>query len=660
MNKIVTISIMCCLLASLGLQNLQAQPSGRKATILDHKDRIKIRELPILNSQFRETNLSVTPDGNYLFFMSMRGGQPWSKIYMEYQQDSVYDGDIWYARKVNGKWQRPRVMPYGINTNQGEDEPNITANGRTVYFQSWNLLWNRTGGPYYKTTRQGSEWGKMEGLGGGITEFFRMISATDGMTISADQKKFIVAAGPDYDANMDIYMSKKTRYGWTYCKKLPISTSGDERSVFLAPDGKTLYFASDGYGGFGGLDIFKATLNSDGTFGNVVNVGAPFNTEKDDYGLILTADGNEAYFVRDGNIFFADLREADPAIKPELPTITHLIRGSVRDSSSWRGLSSSVVVMDAYTGRVVKTMKTNGSGKFSFPVKNGAKVYDLVAIVDGYKKKKKRIVVAKKSYDETYTANFLLGKPQAAPPLAVVKPEPPRPEIKPEPKPEPKPDPTPAITGINKRPDKPNVSTPAIKDPKVSQVEKPEDPYDFNGVAENNLILLLDVSASMNYADKLPVLKNALRKLLEHMRQEDQISIIVYSGEARVVVEGVSAARKAYILDAIENLRSGGATKGKLALRKAYRLAEDLYISGGNNRIILATDGFFDVPDLYNIVERNASSEVCLSVFSFGKLAGYKIEQLGTLADKGKGNYSRITSDNVDMALLKEAKAVRK
>ena len=126
------------------------------------------------------------------------------------------------------------------------------------------------------------------------------------MTISADEKKFIVAAGHEYDARMDIYMSKRTAYGWTYCKKLPISTAGDDRSVFLAADGKTLYFASDGYKGYGGLDIYKTTLNSDGTFGEVINVGKPFNTPQDDYGLILTGDGNEAYFIRDGSIQFAD------------------------------------------------------------------------------------------------------------------------------------------------------------------------------------------------------------------------------------------------------------------------------------------------------------------------------------------------------------------
>ena len=115
---------VCFLLIILQAPSLFAQ---RKATILDHKDRIRVTRLGILNSRHRETNLSVTPDGNYLFFMSLRGAQKWSNVYMTFKGDSVFDGDIWYSRKVQGKWTLPKCMPYGINTSQGEDEPNISA-----------------------------------------------------------------------------------------------------------------------------------------------------------------------------------------------------------------------------------------------------------------------------------------------------------------------------------------------------------------------------------------------------------------------------------------------------------------------------------------------------------------------------------------------------
>lgn len=635
----------------------------REATLLDHKDRIRITRMDILNSRFREVNLSITPDGKYLYFMSLRGGQSWSQdTYMTFQGDSVADGDIWYSQRVGGKWQRPKVMPLGINTPQGEDEPNVSADGKTVFYQSWNSLWRFNGGPYYTASLNGKSWSRPKGLGGGINEFFQYISATDGMTISPDRKRFIVAAGREYDGNMDIYMSKQSTYGWTYCKRLPISTPGNERAVFLAADGKTLYFASDGYEGFGGLDIFKTTLNSDGTFGEVINVGAPFNTKADDYGLILTADGMEGYFIRDGDIYFADLKEADERIRPTMPEVKHALTGTIRDSANWTGLEGEIVLLDARSKIMVKKIRTNRSGRYTIELPNANKYYDQVVIVNGYPKARRRIEVKKKAYDETIVSNFLLGKPQPKPkpPIAAANPKPPTPTPKPTPKPSPK---------AQKEPDKPKVEpkpqpepTPPPKPRPKPVPPKPEakPDYSFDYVAENNLTLLLDVSASMRKPEKLPLLKSALEKLLKHMRAEDQISVIVYSGEARVILNGISAMREDHIMDAISGLRSSGATRGKAALKKAYRLAEDNFIRGGNNRIIMATDGYFDIPDLYNIANKNSRKDINLSVFSFGKLPENKIAELAELAEKGNGNYSSITRENIDLALLKEAKAVQK
>ena len=339
MRKFVLLTVLTGIYCS----NLFGQ---KAATILDHKDRIRFRKMSELNSSYRETNLSITPDGRYLYFVSFRGGQAWSNSYMQWRGDSLFDGDIWFTEKVNGNWSRPQVLPYGINTHTGEDEPNISPDGRTVYYQSWLRNWEFRGGPYYKVSKSGNGWGRPQGLGGGITNFYLRtgFNATDGMTMSSDQKTFIVATGKDYNAPMDLYFSQKTSQGWTYCKRLAVSTLGDERSVFLAGDGKTLYFASDGYDGYGGLDIFKTTIQSDGSIGEVINIGKPFNTPKDDYGFILTADGNEAYFIRDGNIYFADLKEADERIKPsgELKSEVKItLKGSVKERQSWERPAST-------------------------------------------------------------------------------------------------------------------------------------------------------------------------------------------------------------------------------------------------------------------------------------------------------------------------------
>ncbi|MEO0470864.1 MAG: VWA domain-containing protein, partial [Bacteroidota bacterium] len=666
MSRILSVGLIAMFCVMLSLSGLRAQ---RGATILDHKDRIRVSRVGILNSSARETNLSITPDGNYLYYMSLRGGKSWSRSYMTFRGDSVYDGDIWYAQRVGNRWQNPRCMPYGINTSQGEDEPNISANGKRVYFQSWNIMWDRTGGPYYMAERNGNKWSSPRGLGGGITEFFHHLPATDGMSISVNEKTFVVAAGPDYDAPMDIFLSRQSRYGWTYCKRLPISTPGDDRSVFLAADGKTLYFASDGYKGFGGLDIYKTTLINDSTFGEVVNVGAPFNTPADDYGLILTGDGNEAYFIRDGDIYFADLKEADPLIKPEIPTFTQKIEGTIRDKDSWANLNADVILMDARSKRIIRKTKTS-RGKYTLPLPNKDRVYDQIVIAEGYPRTRKRITVTATMYDNVIKSNLLLKRerelPVETPPVASTDPVKPA-VIEPDPVDDPPvedkgPGTTvPIIDKVDSNPTAgPGISENNLPTNTPAPVVEPQDPYDFNGVAENNLILLLDVSASMKKPEKLPLLKDAFDRLLDHMRPEDQISIIVYSGDARVILNGVSAARKITIQQAIKDLRSGGATKGKTALRKAYRLAEDNFIPGGNNRIIMATDGYFDVPPLYDIAERNAGDDIYLTVFSFGKLTEEQIAKLSELARKGGGNFANIKRENVDEALLSEAKAVQK
>jgi hypothetical protein len=187
-----------------------------------------------------------------------------------------------------------------------------------------------------------------------------------------------------------------------------------------------------------------------------------------------------------------------------------------------------------------------------------------------------------------------------------------------------------------------------------------DDPYAFDNYAENNLVLLLDVSASMNKPGRLPLLKEAFLELITYMRPEDQISIVTYAGGVKVLLSGVPATDQARISGAIARLSSSGGTKGRRGLKKAYKVAGKNYIEGGNNRIIMATDGYFDVDKLYGLADRLSDDGISLSVFSFGKLFDRQISELERLVGQGQGNYQSITRDNVEEALLKEAKAVRR
>ena len=182
----------------------------------------------------------------------------------------------------------------------------------------------------------------------------------------------------------------------------------------------------------------------------------------------------------------------------------------------------------------------------------------------------------------------------------------------------------------------------------------------MEGYATNNMILLLDVSGSMNTPEKLPLLKKSVLDLLSMMRQEDKVSIIAFSGKPKTLLEATSFKEEQKIKDAINDLKSAGKTDGNAGVKLAYKVADENYIRGGNNRIILATDGEFGLNDeTRQLIEKFSKQDIFLSVFNFGKGAGAS-KTLERLADLGKGNYRYISKQNVDLQLIGEAKAKKK
>ena len=170
----------------------------QKITMLKHNQSLIVERLEVLNSEYRETNLSITPDGKILYFMSLRGGNPWSVAdYAIYKGVSAYDGDIWYSIKINDQWTLPKSLPNTINTSVAEDEPNVLPGGNYVMYQSWRDGWEMAGGPYYISELIGEVWAKPKGLMGGINQYFKQKFrkyegyATDGAALSADSKLFM-------------------------------------------------------------------------------------------------------------------------------------------------------------------------------------------------------------------------------------------------------------------------------------------------------------------------------------------------------------------------------------------------------------------------------------------------------------------------------------
>ncbi len=165
----------------------------------------------------------------------------------------------------------------------------------------------------------------------------------------------------------------------------------------------------------------------------------------------------------------------------------------------------------------------------------------------------------------------------------------------------------------------------------------------------SNLVFLIDVSGSMRPENKLPLLRKAFLLLVDQLKNDDRVSIVVYAGAAGLVLPSTPGYRKSKIRDAIDHLRAGGSTAGHAGIQLAYRIAKENFIRGGNNRVILATDGDFNVgvsstSELIRLIEEKREEGIFLTVLGFG-VGNYKDHRLEQLADKGNGNHAYI--DNI-------------
>lgn len=171
---------------------------------------------------------------------------------------------------------------------------------------------------------------------------------------------------------------------------------------------------------------------------------------------------------------------------------------------------------------------------------------------------------------------------------------------------------------------------------------------DFSESGSSNFVFLLDVSGSMNDRDKLPLLQRAFAVLAENLTEKDRVSIVTYAGDDRILLEGVSGDETEEIRDVLNDLEAGGSTNGSKGIETAYELAEEYFIEGGNNRVILATDGDLNVgttseSELVELIEEKRENGIYLTVLGFGT-GNLKDNKMEALADNGNGNYAYIDS----------------
>ncbi|MEL7534725.1 MAG: VWA domain-containing protein [Bacteroidota bacterium] len=201
-----------------------------------------------------------------------------------------------------------------------------------------------------------------------------------------------------------------------------------------------------------------------------------------------------------------------------------------------------------------------------------------------------------------------------------------------------------------------------INQPKPLAFNVPEAKYKISKAATNHLIFLVDISSSMNKPEKLPLLQESLYDLVKMMRPEDHVTLIVYSGKASIVLEATSSARADYILRNLSTLSTGGKTNMSKGLKLAYKLAQEHYVPGGNNRVILASDGMVKINRRTSrMVKRMAWEDIVLSTLHLTKGSSPSVKaNLEALAKLGTGNYHHVRPENAKKVMLIEATAVMK
>ena len=269
-----------------------------------------------INTEFNEGAPTFSTDGQYIIFVGCETG---SKGDYEYGDGRKGYGscDLFYSQNVGNQWSKPRNLGRPINTKHWETQPSFSSDGKSLYF-------------------------------------------IRGLTYDRQRRN------PD---NQDIYVSRITEHGtWSNPEKLPanINTPYREESVQIHPDGKTLYFASNGHQGMGGLDIYMSRLNDQGEWGDPVNLGYPLNTFMDENSILISSGGELGYFSsnRKGGFGSLDLYgfELDKKFRPEKVSF---IKGKVFDAEDYTPLPAKFQLTNLETGKIISELTANsGNGEF--------------------------------------------------------------------------------------------------------------------------------------------------------------------------------------------------------------------------------------------------------------------------------------------------------
>lgn len=328
---------------------------------------------PAINSEQAEYFPSITADNEFLYFT------------VNNENDRYPNEDIYTAQFVDGKWQDRESVSTVNRKNAQEGAHSITQDGRYLFFASDRMEDNQGRFDIYIAKKVGDEWRVPVNMGNTINSRHWESQPV----ISADAKQlFLVRKSNEGFGGSDIYVSKLDetgRFGKLENLGKTINTPGDEQRPYLHPDGKTLYFASNGHPGLGKTDVYKSTLQKDGTWTKPVNLGYPINTSEVEFGLYVAADGKSAYISsdREGGYGDMDIYSFDLPVSAR-PEVVLSVKGVVKDIVSREFLKANIKILDLKSGEVYKTLGSddlNGSFLVTLPA---GKNYAYQANLDGY------------------------------------------------------------------------------------------------------------------------------------------------------------------------------------------------------------------------------------------------------------------------------------
>lgn len=372
------------------------------------KINVNFQVLDSINTIYQDYATVLLPDESLMYFTSRRSGG------ISDLKDPIgeYYEDVYISHNKLGKWSAPTLLTAPINSQLHDACVTITADGQELYIYRTNA--DLSGGDIYLSKNIDGAWSEPEKIKSDIN--FKN-SWTPSASISPDNNYIYISSNRAGGfGGKDIYKVSKLPNGdWSLAENLgsAINTPYDEDAPFIHPDGKTLFFSSKGHRGMGGFDIFKTTLNEDGTWNAPENLGYPLNSVKDDIYYVATPDGKRGYFSsnRKGGVGETDIYSIDLL---DNPANYILLRGTVSTNDPvFAPVKATISISDYHTKELLGIYRTNtDNGKYLMVLLPKRK-YKMVVESEGFVNVVDEIDMSKKLRIEDIFKNVTLQRIKA-------------------------------------------------------------------------------------------------------------------------------------------------------------------------------------------------------------------------------------------------------